>query len=94
MTDLDALKREAEMRLEQWRHSRKLFSYHVLPGDLIDLIQRLLPALEDARRYRELRTHEVSYSVEYEGNIGATVWISGEELDAAIDSAMEKADGK
>lgn len=46
----------------------------------------------DAERYRWLRENEngVSYCVEHEGNIGSTIWMNGEELDAAIDAAISE----
>lgn len=81
MTDLDALKREAQA------YMRGEFSGPDYTA-ACSLIQRLLPALEDARRYRWLRDLPVDSPNAQIGNFPGDWW------DAEIDLAMEKADGK
>lgn len=47
---------------------------------------------KDAERYRWLLKNEdgASISMTFEGNTGATPYINGEELEKAIDAAMER----
>lgn len=87
MTDLDALKREAEAlipRLMDAANTNYGFMSRAAK-DAHHLIQRLLLTLEDSRRYRWLRDRNNSKAAEL-----ISMYLEPEELDRAIDSAMEK----